>query len=181
MQLHYWPVTRQSYDVCNKTGITVTDKNGPTTAVVGSVTFTSPYVVLSMPMVSAGDYCGSIGTVMTNVVVTVAPNSLSSANGLGGHILATSYSFNYGDLAPNDLPASAWFQQGFCYSQSAYFQSPYVNATGAAWTSSFGVSYPECGTIWQDGYYPILDAPTEIHNLQPEWATCSAVVGYVEP
>ncbi|KAK3631740.1 hypothetical protein LTR56_016696 [Elasticomyces elasticus] len=179
MQLHYWPITRQDYDVCNKTGLIVTN-NDVSTAIVGTLTVTSPYVALSMPAISAADYCGIIGTIMTDVVVTILPSALSSANGYGNHVLATKYPFNYADLAPNILPASAWFQQQDCISASLHFGHG-TNATGTAWMSEFGRSFPECGTIWVDNYQPVLDAPTEIYNLQPGWASCTAAIGLFDP
>ncbi|KAK5688655.1 hypothetical protein LTS10_000633 [Elasticomyces elasticus] len=179
MQLHYWPVTRQDYDVCNKTGLIVTN-NDASTAIVGTLTVTSPYVALSMPAISAADNCGIIGTVMTDVVVTILPSALSSANGYGNHVLMTKYPFNYADLAPNILPASAWFQQQDCISASLHFGHG-TNATGTAWMSEFGRSFPECGTIWVDYYQPVLDAPTEIYNLQPGWASCTAAIGLFDP
>lgn len=165
--------------MCNNTGTTITD-NGPSTAVVGGTTITSPYVALSIPALSAFDSCGLLGSVMTNLVVAVPPGELSTANGLGGHELLASYSLNYGDLAPNHLPASAWFQQPNCYSESMW-SSSLIDATGAAWTSSFGASYPDCGTIWEDNYQPALVAPTQITQLQPQWAGCRAAFGLFDP
>ncbi|KAK3112717.1 hypothetical protein LTR53_010707 [Teratosphaeriaceae sp. CCFEE 6253] len=181
LQLYYWPVIRENYDVCNKTGDTITDTNtSPWTAVVGTVTITSPDVALSIPGISAMDYCGQIGSRLRDVVIALPATAVSSANGLGGHIIATQYPINYGDFAPNEVPASAWFMQPICYSELAY-HGPVINATGAAWTSQFGLENPTCGTIWADTYRPQLEAPTQVYELMPDWASCTAAVGLVDP
>ncbi|KAK3073199.1 hypothetical protein LTR53_005438 [Teratosphaeriaceae sp. CCFEE 6253] len=181
LQLYYWPVIRENYDVCNKTGDTITDTNtSPRTAVVGTVTITSPDVALSIPGISAMDYCGQIGSRLTDVVIALPATAVASANGLGGHIIATQYPINYGDFAPNEVPASAWFMQPICYSELAY-HGPVINATGAAWTSQFGLENPTCGTIWADMHRPQLEAPTQVYELMPDWASCTAAVGLVDP
>lgn len=178
MQLYYWPVTREDYDVCNKTGITATN-NYPTTAVVGSLTITSPFVALSMPAISAYDFCGVLGTVMKNVVVTLPASQLSSGNGAGMHAVTNIQPFDYGHLPPNRVPLSAWLSQPICNYRSRWLQPG--NLSGSAWTSAFASSYPECGTIWEADYVPQLAAPTEIPELQPEWSSCTAIFGLYDP
>jgi len=113
MQLYYWPVTRENYDVCDKTGTTVTS-NYPTTAMVGSVTITSPSVALSMPAILAYDRCGLLGSRMENVVVSFPASQLSSGNGNGMHAITHLQSFDYGHLPPNRIPVSAWLSQPTC-------------------------------------------------------------------
>ncbi|KAK3621065.1 hypothetical protein LTR22_025350 [Elasticomyces elasticus] len=173
MQLYYWPVTREDYDVCNRTGTTLAN-TGVATAVVGHMTITSPYVAYSIPAMSAYDDCGAFGTVMTDIVISAHPSEVSSYNGLGGYLKgdAINYSFDFGDLAPNSLPADAWFrQQGVC--------THYSNHTKI----SSGLKWPDlrCETIWEDQYSPILAVPTQPFALQSGWAGCTPAFGLYDP
>jgi hypothetical protein len=181
MQLHYWPVTREDYNVCNKSGSTITN-SVPSTTVIGTVTITSPDVAFEIPALSAYDDCGIIGTVMTDVVLPLPASQVSSGYGLGNIAPYISFPFNYGDLYPNELPASAWFQQPHCGAESQSFWDQ-TNATdgGPAWTSSFEKYYPDCGTIWPEYYNPQLIIPSQISTLQSAWSGCSARYGLYDP
>lgn len=178
MQLNYWPVTRTSYDVCNRTGGTITEN--PRTAVISGTTITTPDVALVFTSLYAYDQCGHIGSDMSKVVFTIPASDISSAGNAGIHVIANSWSMNYGDLLPNHVPSSAWFNQPECYSESIW-SSSMINATGTAWISSFGQQFPECGTIWEANYQPLLAAPTQLLDLQPEWKSCTALFGLYDP
>ena len=81
VQLLYWPVTRENYDVCNRNGSTITNNatnNAVRTAVIDGTTITSPYVALSFSNLYATDGCGLIGTTMASAIVQVPETDIST-------------------------------------------------------------------------------------------------------
>ncbi|KAK5135210.1 hypothetical protein LTR08_005459 [Meristemomyces frigidus] len=116
---------------------------------------------------------------------------MATDNREGMHIILGSTHLNYADLPPNTLPASAWFNAPGCYSIMDWFMRPSMPsnasfdmvhyATGAAYISSFGQEYPECGTIWEGEFLPQLVVPTQINDLQPAWKSCVGLFGFYDP
>lgn len=150
-KLYYWPVTTVSGDFCAQNGSTVfaepTSPPNPNTAVVDGYTFTSPTNYLSWENAFAQLHGRRPSRTAcgpperTNIVVPITTESFSSV----GYGAQTTYSFNFADL--NTIPAAAYDRQRQCRFEG------------------------RCDTIVQGDYTVIVPLPTEILNLEEEWAS----------
>ncbi|KAM0721807.1 hypothetical protein Q7P37_002732 [Cladosporium fusiforme] len=148
--LYYWPVTTVSGDFCKQDGSTVfaepTSPPKPDTAVVDGYTFTSPTPYLSWENAFAQLHGRRPSRTQcgppehTDIVVPITAESFKSA-GYGGD---STYSFNFADL--NTIPADAYDRQRQCRFEG------------------------RCDIIVQEDYTVIVPLPTEIVNLEEEWA-----------
>lgn len=147
--IFYWPVTTVSGDFCAQNGSTVfaepTSPPEPNKVVIDGHTFTSPTNYISFEGARAlirstwplTTTCGP--PAHTNVILPITESFYSQ-----GYYAAGKISFNFADLAPNPIPASAYGRQAKC-----------------------GQKRTCTGTI-AGSYTPILPLPTEILNLEPE-------------
>lgn len=144
----YWPVTTTGANSCRSNGTTVT----PTATEIRTIeslgtTFTSPSVYLSFQSLSAYDWgCyKQIGEGISNTIIAMAPESLSSA--VGWHLGRSAVSYNLADL--NGYVSSA-----------AYFRMQAYDWSGP-------------GTIiYDDLYFPSVWMPDAVLTMRPEWSTC---------
>lgn len=107
VQLLFWPVTTIDGNVCNKTGTTVTNTNTePRSAIINGTTIVSPDVAIAINTLAAyrNDQCGgAVGTAYTDLILTMPPNSVFSGM-KAPHIVVSSWSINYADLNPGQIP-----------------------------------------------------------------------------
>lgn len=144
----YWPVTTTGANSCRSNGTTLT----PTATEIRTIeslgtTFTSPSVYLSFRSLSAYDWgCyKQIGEGISNTIIAMAPESLSSA--VGWHLGRSAVSYNLADL--NGYVSSA-----------AYFRMQAYDWSGP-------------GTIiYDDLYFPSVWMPDAVLTMRPEWSNC---------
>lgn len=145
----YWPVTTTGANSCRSNGTTVTPTaTEPRSIVSLGTTFVSPSVYLSFRSLSAYDWgCyRQIGQGISNTIIALPPESLSSA--VGWHLGRSAVSYNLADL--NGYVSSA-----------AYFRMQ-----GYDWSGP--------GTIiYDDLYKPSVWMPDAVLTMRPEWSTCA--------
>ncbi|KAK0280179.1 hypothetical protein LTR35_008330 [Friedmanniomyces endolithicus] len=119
-QMFYWPISTINGDVCNKTGTTVTATptgDGPNTFVINeTITLTSPTVYVSfydLSYVTVNERLNKSSSYNVNTLMGFSATDIQSQNGYHGS--DGNHSFNYADLPPNPVPASAWFGQASCW------------------------------------------------------------------
>ncbi|KAK5679635.1 hypothetical protein LTR17_027597 [Elasticomyces elasticus] len=145
-QMFYWPVSVQNGDLCNKTGTTVLATPtgiGPNTWVYSeSITLTSPSVYITFHGLQYATWIfNETQSYSTNTLMAFQPDEIQSQQGYHG---PGTKSFNYADLAPNLVPASAWFGQGQC-----------------------GYDHEMCEPIGKWAYKPMLVFPSIFSQASP--------------
>ncbi|KAK3116652.1 hypothetical protein LTR53_002766 [Teratosphaeriaceae sp. CCFEE 6253] len=159
-QMFYWPITTVNGDICNKTGTTITPTptgDGPNTFVINdTVTLTSPTVYVSFHNLSyVTVHFNNTEQYVTNTLMGFEATEIQSQRGYHGS--DGNYSFNYADLPPNPVPASAWFGQVPCWFDR--------NA---------------CIPIATAAYGPGLAFPSvffEMSNFNPKWTASRCALG----
>lgn len=145
----YWPVTTTGANSCRSNGTTVT----PTATGISKIetlgtTLVSPSVYLSFRSLSAYDWgCyKQIGKGISNTIIALAPESLSSA--VGWHLGRSALPYNLADL--NGYVSSA-----------AYFKMQQYDWSGPG------------SIIYDDLYFPSVWMPNAVLTMRPEWSNCS--------
>ncbi|KAK4953223.1 hypothetical protein LTR10_008929 [Elasticomyces elasticus] len=189
VRLHYWPVTTTHADNCSRSGLTVTDTT-PRSAVISGTIIVSPNVAVEISAASAWDSCGIIDPVVKNMIVTLPPQSIRSVvpprEGVDLIFEDPGVPLNYGDLPPNKLLASKWFNQRTCGQELDNldlfnYAANVTSANFAATVSHMGLVYPECGTIWDEGYQPQLVIPSSVLGMPSQWSKCAGYFGIYDP
>jgi hypothetical protein len=189
VQLLYWPVARQSTDLCNGNAslatMTPTISGKPNTAVYQNTTLTSPTVYIALDGTWQVTSSGTTIDQHSLLILPQKPTDVSSVCAISGGGYNT-YAVNYADFA-GDVPASAYRCQPRCN----------TNTFSPVWTNSLRVytgftlgdvtvpestltfqnfdwnktrdGYPKenlCSTIWDD-YKPALAIPPEFSSMRP--------------
>ena len=189
VQLLYWPVARQSTDLCNGNAslatMTPTISGKPNTAVYQNTTLTSPTVYIALDGTWQVTSSGTTIDQHSLLILPQKPTEVSSVCAISGGGYNT-YPVNYADFA-GDVPASAYRCQPRCN----------TNTFSPVWTNSLRVytgftlgdvtvpestltfqnfdwnktrdGYPKenlCSTIWDD-YKPALAIPPEFSSMRP--------------
>ncbi|OQN99984.1 hypothetical protein B0A48_14189 [Cryoendolithus antarcticus] len=172
VRLHYWPVTTVSGDLCNRTGITIKPTGPAPTAVVRGITITSPMIAVeidSLSLLAEGltEY-QNVTQSKFDVMITLPEDQLYSGQP-ANHIVLNSFSFNYNDLNPGQVPWSAWTRQG-----------EYVQRCGGYSLTRTDIN-PLCNHVFVDNYSPVLAAMTQVAELAPGWEDCYPLFGLWDP
>ncbi|KAE9976512.1 hypothetical protein EG328_003301 [Venturia inaequalis] len=145
----YWPVTTTGANSCRSNGTTVPPTaTGLRTIEALGTTFTSPSVYLSFQSLSAYDWgCyRQIGQGISNTIIAIPPESLSSA--VGWHLGRSAVSYNLADL------------NGYVSSKAYFNQQAYD------WSGPGKI-------IYDDRYFPSVWMPDAVLTMRPEWSTCA--------
>jgi hypothetical protein len=189
VQLLYWPVARQSTDLCNgnaslATG-TPTISGKPNTAVYQNTTLTSPTVYIALDGTWRVTSSGTVVDAHSLLVLPQKPTDVSSVCAISGGGYNT-YAVNYADFA-GDVPASAYRCQPRCNTNT--FTPRWTNTSTVYTGFTLGdVTVPQstrtfmqydwdgtrdgfpsenlCSTIWDD-YRPALSVPKEFSSMRP--------------
>ena len=189
VQLLYWPVARQTSDLCNGNAslatMTPTISGKPNTAVYEGTTLTSPTVYIALDGTWRVTSSGSTIDEHSLLILPQKPTDVSSVCAISGGGYNT-YAVNYADFA-GDVPASAYRCQPRCNTNTF---SPVWTNTSIVYTAfTLGdVTVPEstrtymnydwdktrdgypsenlCSTIWDD-YRPALSIPAEFSSMKP--------------
>ncbi|KAK5707802.1 hypothetical protein LTR97_000340 [Elasticomyces elasticus] len=178
-QLFYWPSTVVGGSFCNQT-MTSGPANTTRTAVVGSVTVTSPSVALSVPwMYAANMNYDRFGRYLEDIVVPLAPHEVTSLQAGPGPPIYDDKSprerLDFGVLSPGLPSWDAWIGCRAC-----------AQTYGAVTTGAYASLLKEdkfCGTVWVDVYEPELYIPPQFTSLQPEWVSrsCAGLFAFLDP
>lgn len=189
VQLLYWPVARQTTDLCNNNAslatMTPTITGKPNTAVYEGTTLTSPTVYIALDGTWRVKSSGTIISAHSLVILPQKPTDVSSVCAISGGGYNT-YAVNYADFA-GDVPASAYRCQPRCNTNTF---TPIWTNTSIVYTGfTLGdVTVPRstrtfmrndwnrtrdgfpsenlCSTIWDD-YRPALSVPIEFSSMRP--------------
>lgn len=189
VQLLYWPVSRQSTDLCNGNAslatMTPTISGKPNTAVYEGTTLTSPTVYIALDGTWRVTSSGATVDEHTLLILPQKPTDVSSVCAISGGGYNT-YAVNYADFA-GDVPASAYRCQPRCNTNT--FSPTWTNTSIVYTGFTLGdVTVPEstrtymnydwdedrdgypkenlCSTIWDD-YRPALSVPAEFSSMKP--------------
>ncbi|KAK6409171.1 hypothetical protein LTR81_016524 [Elasticomyces elasticus] len=209
-QLFYWPSTVVGGSFCNQT-MTSGPANTTRTAVVGSVTITSPSVALSVPwMYAANVNYDRFGRYLEDIVVPLAPHEVTSLQAGVGPPVADDRSprerLDFGVMVPGHPKWDAWVGCRAC-----------AQTYGAVTTGAYASLLKKdkfCGTVWGkyhfscitrathelasaaehicdveadlsvvDVYEPELYIPPQFTSLQPEWVSrsCAGLFAFLDP
>ncbi|KAK3068237.1 hypothetical protein LTR53_014358 [Teratosphaeriaceae sp. CCFEE 6253] len=183
VKLLYWqPSTAHVLNYSISTGklpVGSTNATSASTVVFDGTTLTSPTVYISYDMLYASNSCHGVGGTFKNTIIPVRTEDLSSlayqplANWAigpgqwGNQQLSYKYinrPFNFTDLA-EPVP------------DSVYNQLPWCQRELRGWTNAgFNASKFTC-TPKDASYAPLIAVPTEVRNLDPAWASCTAWYG----
>ena len=180
----YWPSTAPSGNVTN-------GQNGtaPATTTIDSFTLISPTVYVSYRTLYAQNSCGRVGPGYSDTIVPLSRSqdlsslaytqlvlSLEGPDDGGG--LAWNYltkSFNFGDLA-EPTANSVYNQLPWCSSMLFNSEVLVSNArAGGIASATFNAANWTCEP--HPPYAPLIALPTEIKQLNDEWASCTAWYG----
>lgn len=171
IELLYWPATMTSPSGGPPIEVTTLD-----------TTLTYPTVYVSYSKIYASDSCGPIGATVTNTIVAVPSDQISSVYGTitggnGGMDVPYSTavaSFNVADLEP-PIPYSVYASQPLCATWIA--EQPWQwwnNGTPYGIGDNGKTTYVNVTCPRTMPYKPILYLPSDILNsMDPAWATCS--------
>lgn len=189
VQLLYWPVARQSTDLCNGNAslatMTPTISGKPNTAVYEGTTLTSPTVYIALDGTWRVTSSGTTIDQHSLLILPQKPTDVSSVCAISGGGYNT-YAVNYADFA-GDVPASAYRCQPRCNTNT--FSPVWTNSLRVYTGFTLGdVTVPEstltfqnfdwnktrdgyptenlCSTIWDD-YRPALAIPPEFSSMRP--------------
>ncbi|KAK4897580.1 hypothetical protein LTR27_004726 [Elasticomyces elasticus] len=177
VQLYYWPPATAA------SGAAFIDGNGTATAMpnvnsmnastpvianVDGTLLTSPTIYISYDKLYASDSCSGIGQTYYNTIIPLADGAeLSSMEYREMRDMAWFYatsSFNLDDLK-QPVPDSIYNKQPRCAASSLAFYG-----------EGLGLDYSfVCPRIHP--YAPIIAVPSEVSNVDPEWASCTAWYG----
>ncbi|KAI7239685.1 hypothetical protein KC330_g1793 [Hortaea werneckii] len=186
VQVYYWPPTTAtavengtltasaSHALNNGAAIAT----GPVTAIVGDATLTSPTIYISYRSLYASNSCHQVGQRYSNTIIPLAKNDdlkslayhqlddMPARPGLSGSPSSWEYEelpFNLTDLT-EPVPQSIYMQLPRCQlSLSAYTKAGFD--AGDFTCSEYGA------------YKPLIAIPTEVRDLDPAWASCTAWYG----
>lgn len=189
VQLLYWPVVRQTGDLCNNNaslstlGPTISGK--PNTAVYEGTTLTSPTVYVALDGTWRVESSGTTYNEHSRLILPQKPADVSSVCGIlgGGY---SSHAVNYADFN-GDVPGSAYRCQPRCNTHPYAPKYTTTFTVDTAFTLG-NVTVPEstrtvllddwdatrdgfatenlCSTIWND-YRPALSIPPEFSSMNP--------------
>ncbi|KAK3634308.1 hypothetical protein LTR56_015342 [Elasticomyces elasticus] len=178
-QLFYWPSTVVGGSFCNQT-MTSGPANTTRTAVVGSVTVTSPSVALSVPwMYAANMNYDRFGRYLEDIVIPLAPHEVTSLQAGPGPPIYDDKSprerLDFGVMNPGHPSWKAWIGCRAC-----------AQTYGAVTTGAYASLLKEdkfCGTVWVDVYEPELYIPPQFTSLQHEWVSrsCAGLFAFLDP
>ncbi|KAK5742192.1 hypothetical protein LTR17_003433 [Elasticomyces elasticus] len=178
-QLFYWPSTVVGGSFCNQT-MTSGPANTTRTAVVGSVTITSPSVALSVPwMYAANVNYDRFGRYLEDIVIPLAPHEVTSLQaGVGPPVYddrSPRERLDFGVMQPGHPAWKAWLGCRAC-----------AQTYGAVTTGAYASLLKKdkfCGTVWVDVYEPELYIPPQFTSLQPEWVSrsCAGLFAFLDP
>ncbi|GAB1727578.1 hypothetical protein NU195Hw_Modified_57t1 [Hortaea werneckii] len=186
VQVYYWPPTTAtafengtltaSASHALHTG--AANATGPITAIVGDATLTSPTIYISYRSLYASNSCHQVGQRYSNTIIPLAKNDdlkslayhqlddMPARPGLSGSPSSWEYEelpFNLTDLT-EPVP------------QSIYMQLPRCQLSLSAYTNAgFEASDFTCSEY--GAYKPLIAIPTEVRDLDPAWASCTAWYG----
>jgi len=185
VQLYYWPPTTATLfengngTVTARASALSPNNSVPITAIVGGVTLTSPTIYISYDTIYASDSCSGIGRTITNTVIPISSNDLSSLaySAVGTWAVApgewgveqmpwlyVNQAFNLSDLI-EPIPNNVYDKLPFCQRDLRGWEM-------AGWNeSSFICSYGKLP------YAPLIAMPTAVRNLDPAWGSCTAWYG----
>ncbi|KAK5685339.1 hypothetical protein LTS10_003417 [Elasticomyces elasticus] len=154
--------------------------NTTRTAVVGSVTITSPSVALSVPwMYAANVNYDRFGRYLEDIVVPLAPHEVTSLQAGAGPPVYDDRSprerLDFGVMLPGFPAWKAWIGCRAC-----------AQTYGAVTTGAYASLLKKdkfCGTVWIDVYEPELYIPPQFTSLQPEWVSrsCAGLFAFLDP
>ncbi|RMY50701.1 hypothetical protein D0865_06752 [Hortaea werneckii] len=186
VQVYYWPpttatavengtLTASASHTLNNGAANTT---GPITAIVGDATLTSPTIYISYRSLYASNSCHQVGQRYSNTIIPLAKNDdlkslayhqlddMPARPGLSGSPSSWEYEelpFNLTDLM-EPVPQSIYMQLPRCQlSLSAYTKAGFD--AGDFTCSEYGA------------YKPLIAIPTEVRDLDPAWASCTAWYG----
>ncbi|KAI7192350.1 hypothetical protein KC316_g6681 [Hortaea werneckii] len=186
VQVYYWPpttatavengtLTASASHALNNGAANAT---GPVTAIVGDATLTSPTIYISYRSLYASNSCHQVGQRYSNTIIPLAKNDdlkslayhqlddMPARPGLSGSPSSWEYEelpFNLTDLT-EPVPQSIYMQLPRCQlSLSAYTKAGFD--AGDFTCSEYGA------------YKPLIAIPTEVRDLDPAWASCTAWYG----
>ncbi|RMY74396.1 hypothetical protein D0863_03276 [Hortaea werneckii] len=186
VQVYYWPpttatavengtLTASASHALNTGALNAT---GPVTAIVGDATLTSPTIYISYRSLYASNSCHQVGQRYSNTIIPLAKNDdlkslayhqlddMPARPGLSGSPSSWEYEelpFNLTDLT-EPVP------------QSIYMQLPRCQLSLSAYTKAgFEASDFTCSEY--GAYKPLIAIPTEVRDLDPAWASCTAWYG----
>jgi hypothetical protein len=117
---------------------------GHKSAVINGTTYWDNSLYIRFTSLHAYGACGLIGTMMTEGVVTMATSDLYSMR------RGVPIPYNLADLIP-PVPFSAWDGQ---------------------WMCRLGAFDPNCQTVIQDQFRPMVAVPGQVLGMQPGWSSC---------
>ncbi|GAB7328418.1 hypothetical protein MBLNU13_g00389t1 [Cladosporium sp. NU13] len=189
VQLLYWPVARQTSDLCNGNAslatMTPTISGKPNTAVYEGTTLTSPTVYIALDGTWRVTSSGSTIDQHSLLILPQKPTDVSSVCAISGGGYNT-YAVDYADFG-GAVPASAYrcqprcntntFKQIFTNTSIVYTGFTFEDTTVPESTRTFMRNdwdgtrdgYPSenlCSTIWDD-YRPALSIPAEFSSMKP--------------
>ena len=189
VQLLYWPVARQTSDLCNGNAslatMTPTISGKPNTAVYEGTTLTSPTVYIALDGTWRVTSSGSTIDEHSLLILPQKPTDVSSVCAISGGGYST-YAVDYADFG-GAVPASAYrcqprcntntFTQIFTNTSIVYPGFTFEDTTVPESTRTFMRNdwdrtrdgYPSenlCSTIWDD-YRPALSIPAEFSSMNP--------------
>lgn len=147
-------------------------------AIVDNTTLTSPTIYVSYKSLYASNSCSQVGRRYSNTIIPLANNKdlhslayhqlddMPLGPGLSGSGVSWDYEqqpFNLSDLI-EPIPNSIYNQLPWCQS-----------ALGAYSRAGFNTSSFVCSP--HGPYAPLIAVPTEVRNLDPDWASCTAWYG----
>ncbi|RMZ09508.1 hypothetical protein D0860_04195 [Hortaea werneckii] len=186
VQVYYWPPTTATAvengtltaSASHALNTGASNATGPVTAIVGDATLTSPTIYISYRSLYASNSCHQVGQRYSNTIIPLAKNDdlkslayhqlddMPARPGLSGSPSSWEYeelSFNLTDLN-EPVP------------QSIYMQLPRCQLSLSAYTKAgFQASDFTCSEY--GAYKPLIAIPTEVRDLDPAWASCTAWYG----
>lgn len=186
VQVYYWPpttatavengtLTASASHALNNGAANAT---GPVTAIVGDATLTSPTIYISYRSLYASNSCHQVGQRYSNTIIPLAKNDdlkslayhqlddMPARPGLSGSPSSWEYEelpFNLTDLT-EPVP------------QSIYMQLPRCQLSLSAYTKA-GFDAHDFTCSEYGAYKPLIAIPTEVRDLDPAWASCTAWYG----
>ncbi|KAI6909639.1 hypothetical protein KC318_g3076 [Hortaea werneckii] len=186
VQVYYWPPTTATAvengtltaSASHALSNGAANATGPVTAIVGDATLTSPTIYISYRSLYASNSCHQVGQRYSNTIIPLAKNDdlkslayhqlddMPARPGLSGSPSSWEYEelpFNLTDLT-EPVPLSIYMQLPRCQlSLSAYTKAGFD--AGDFTCSEYGA------------YKPLIAIPTEVRDLDPAWASCTAWYG----
>ncbi|RMY97473.1 hypothetical protein D0862_08057 [Hortaea werneckii] len=186
VQVYYWPPTTATAvengtltaSASHALNDAAANATGLVTAIVGDATLTSPTIYISYRSLYASNSCHQVGQRYSNTIIPLAKNDdlkslayhqlddMPARPGLSGSPSSWEYEelpFNLTDLT-EPVPQSIYMQLPRCQlSLSAYTKAGFD--AGDFICSEYGA------------YKPLIAIPTEVRDLDPAWASCTAWYG----